>query len=100
MTPLFPLGICNKSISNTHKFVKCTICNYKIHIKCNKADESSCKKNKKNSDPVFCLNYEEEIVPFKNLSDGQFYMTKCLHSDVDQLKLLPNNSDNIIQRYK
>ena len=93
---LSPCGICNRNIGINHKFVKCIICNYKIHIKCNKTDAATFEKNKKNSDHIYCLKCLEEIIPFQNLSDEQFYMTseKGIQSDIDQLNLsiLPNNS--------
>ena len=74
---LHPCGICNRNIGINHKFVKCSICNYKIHIKCNKTDDTTFEKNKKNPnpDPIFCLKCQEEIIPFQNLSDEQFYLT-------------------------
>ena len=57
---LSPCGICNRNIGINHKFVNCTICNYKIHIKCNKTDDATFEKNKKNSDQCLmsttCLN--------------------------------------------
>ena len=69
---LSPCGICNKNIGINHKFVKCSICNYKIHIKCNQTDDATFEKNKKNSDPIFCLICQVEIIPFQNLSMNNF----------------------------
>ena len=92
--PTRPCGICNKNISDNHKAVKCSICNYKIHIKCNKIDNDTYEKSK--GDYVFCLKCQEEIIPFQQLSDQQFYLTseKGINKDVDLLNLsvLPNNS--------
>ena len=92
--PTFPCGICNKNISDNHKAVKCSICNYKIHIKCQNIDSATCEKNK--TSYIFCLKCLEEIIPFQQLSDQQFYMTseKGINKDVDLLNLsiLTNNS--------
>ena len=49
------------------------------------------KKNKNNY--VFCLKYQEEIIPFQQLSDQQFYMTSEKSvNDLLNLSILPNNS--------
>ena len=91
---LFPCGICNKNISINHKSFKCSNCNYKIHIKCNKIDDSIYDKIKTNSELILCLKCQEDIIPFQNISDEQFYMTSEKGFNIDQLNLsvLPNNS--------
>ena len=90
----FPCGICNKNISDNHQAAKCSICNSKIHIKCQNIDSATYEKNRNNY--IFCLKCLEEIIPFQQLSDQQFYMTseKGINKYVDLLNLsiLPNNS--------
>ena len=73
-------------ISDNHKAVKCSICNYKIHIKCNKIDVTY---EKNEGDYVFCLKCQEEIIQFQQLSDQQVYLTseKGINKDVDLLNL-------------
>ena len=94
--PVFPCGICNKNINNNHKTIKCSICNYKIHIKCNKIDDVTFEKMKVNLDLFLCLKCKEDIFPFQKLSDEQFFMTseKGINKDVDLLNMtiFPNNS--------
>ena len=51
--PTFPCGICNKNISDDHKAVKCSICYYKTHIKCQNIDSATYEKNK--TSYIFCL---------------------------------------------
>ena len=91
----FPCGICNKDVNIDHKTIRCSICNYKIHIKCNKIDIATFEKNKSNCDPIFCLKCQE-IIPFQKLLDQQFYMTseKGITKDADtsNLSIFPNNS--------
>ena len=93
--PNFPCGICNKNININHKAIRCSICNYKIHIKCN-TFVATFEKNINNTDQKICLKCREEIIPSQKISDEQFYMTaeKCINNDVDLLNmsLLPNNS--------
>ena len=63
--PKYPCGICNRVIAKNHKFLRCNICNFKVHIKCNKTEDktyiniqnSSCKT-------VICLKCKEENIPF------------------------------------
>ena len=31
----FPCGICQKNVHNNQKYIKCTSCKFKVHIKCN-----------------------------------------------------------------
>ena len=42
--PKYPCGICNKNIAKNHRHIRCIICNYKVHIKCNKTDPNTFKK--------------------------------------------------------
>ena len=84
----------NKNISDNLKAVKCSICNYKIHIKCLNIASAAYENNK--TSYIFCLQCEEETITFQQLSDQQFYLTseKCINNDVDLLNLsiLPNDS--------
>ena len=57
--PKFPCGIRNENISDNHNAVICSICNYKTHIKCQIIKTSY----------IFCLQCQDEIIPFQQLSD-------------------------------
>ena len=83
-----PCGICSKSIGKNHRFINCNICNFRVHIKCNKTDLKTYEKIN-DSDTIFCIKCQEEIIPFQKLTDYQFYATskKGINNDVDQLNL-------------
>ena len=55
-----------------------------------------CNTNISDNHKAFCLQCQEETIPFQQLSDQQFYLTseKGINNDVDLLNLsiLPNNS--------
>ena len=50
-------------------------------MKCNKMDVATFEVHNKNSDDIFCIKCQDEIIPFQKLSDDQFYMTyeKCIN---------------------
>ena len=85
---IFPCGVCYKTIAKNHKYMKCSICNFRVHIKCNKTDLKTYQ-NKKEDEPIFCIKCQEEIIPFQKLSDHQFFATsqKGINNEVDDLDL-------------
>ena len=90
-----PYGICNKNIGSNHKALRCSLCNYMIHIKCNKIDYAMFEYLKNKPEPFFCLKCQEEIIPFQKLADQQFYMVseKGINDDNDLSNLfIPTNS--------
>ena len=71
--PTYPCGICHQLVGQTHRYIRCNICNYKVHIKCNETDEKTYEKMKNNDKTMFCLKCYEELLPFfpssnKNIS--------------------------------
>ena len=86
VNPKYPCGICNKIIAKNHKYVRCSICNYKLHIKCNKTDYNTYKKMNKNDKQV-CLKCKNEAIPFQAINDLQFFAT---------IKNGINNNEDII----
>ena len=70
--PKYPCGICNKTIGHNHRAIRCCICNYKIHIKCNKTDIKSYENLEKSKDPCICISCKADNLPFFNLNDEQF----------------------------
>ena len=83
----FPCGVCTKNIRTNHKFIKCSICNYRVHIKCNKTDSKSYEIIIKKQEPQICIKCQEESIPFQKLTDQQFFATseKGVNRDVDGL---------------
>ena len=45
--PKYPCGVCEKLIALNHKAIRCNLCNYKVHIKCNKLEENEYRNMKK-----------------------------------------------------
>ena len=82
--PKYPCGICNKTIGKNHRAIRCCICNYKVHIKCNKTDKKSYEKLEKTKDPCICIACKEENLPFSKLTDEQFkLMSNAINIDDD-----------------
>ena len=85
----YPCELCSKNIGKKHKYIRCNLCNYRIHTKCNKIDDQSYENIKKNGDPQYCLRCQEEIFPFQKLTMQQFFATSKsgIDKDVDSLNL-------------
>ena len=83
LNPKFPCGICFKNIAKNHKAIRCNLCNYKIHIKCNKIEVHTYEKIIKNEEPQFCIQCKEEFIPFQKLSDQQFLLTASKGIDIN-----------------
>ena len=62
--PVYTCGICNKIIGKNHRYIRCNICNYKVHIKCNETDDRTYLKMKKNEETTFCIKCNEDLLPF------------------------------------
>ena len=62
----FPCGICNENIGSNQKALRCSLCNYMLHIKCNKTDNTVFKNL------FFCRKCQEDIIPFQKLSANSF----------------------------
>ena len=62
--PIYPCGICNRIIAKNHRYIRCNICNFKVHIKCNETDDKTYAKMKTNDESMFCIKCNEDIMPF------------------------------------
>ena len=62
--PKYPSGICTKPVNRTHRYIRCNIYNYKIHINCNGTDENTYKKMKNYDETMFCIKCNQENLPF------------------------------------
>ena len=61
--PSYPCGICNKNIGKNHRYVRCSICNYRVHIKCNDISKKVYEKLRDQDECIICLKCNEEILP-------------------------------------
>ena len=97
----FPCGVCAKTIAINHRFIKCCICNYRVHIKCNKTDAKTLKLIEKTLEPQFCIKCKEDSIPFQKISDNQFFATaeKGINKDIDALNLSLFPSNRLIKEY-
>ena len=62
--PTYPCGICNRTIGINHRYIRCNLCNFKVHIKCNETDDKTYAKMKNNDETMFCIKCNEDILPF------------------------------------
>ena len=78
---LINCGICEKIIQTKQKFIKCNICNYNVHLKCNKIDLKTYEKILLNDETMVCLKCNEEILPFFQSSELN-NSTKCIDKKI------------------
>ena len=78
--------VCTKRIGVNHRFINCSACNGKVHIKCNKMDLKTFKAiNKDNS--LICIKCQADNIPFQDLTDLQFLaVSKGLDTDSEALQ--------------
>ena len=72
--PKYPCRACKRTIAKNHRKLKCTTCNYRIHIKCNKTEPNDYN-NSPNKLIQTCLKCLEESIPFHTLDDELFHST-------------------------
>ena len=91
--PKYPCGICRRNIHNNHRFIRCTVCNFKIHIKCNRIDPNTYKKL--TDYHQVCIKYKENAIPFQTLSDDEFcsIATRGVNKDFNDFSsIFPSNT--------
>ena len=71
----FPSKICNININNKDRAVQCDICQFWIHIKCNKLNHIDYKYLQGSNDPWYCISCCDEILPFGTLTNKNFLST-------------------------
>ena len=66
-------GVCNRKINKNNLFITCSLCNDKIHCRCNTFDYETYKQliTIPNSQ-IFCINCKEDNIPFQKLHEHQF----------------------------
>ena len=65
-------GKCSKAIGKNHRYINCSKCYGKYHLKCNETDEKTYNQMKINQ-PILCINCKPDNLPFPNLSDTMFF---------------------------
>ena len=93
---VFPCKICNNSINNKDSAVQCDICQFGIHIKCNKLNYIDYKYLQESSDPWYCISCCDGIFPFGTLTNKNFLSQANSPPHVDDC--FTNNSDTYISK--
>ena len=60
----FPCGICHKPARDNQKYTACSLCNHRIHIKCNELDNKAFINIKDQNSNHICINCKKENIPF------------------------------------
>ena len=68
-----PCKLCNKNINDGDAAIQCDICQFWVHLRCNKLNLVDYKYPQGSTDPWFCLSCCSVILPFRNLTDKDFY---------------------------
>ena len=66
---VFPCKVCNININNKHSAIQCDICQFWIHIKCNKLNHIDYKYVQGSNDPWYCISCCDQILPFGTLTN-------------------------------
>ena len=95
---VFPSKICNININNKDRAVQCDICQFWIHIKCNKLNHIDYKYLQGSNDPWYCISCCDEIVPFGTLTNKNFLSMVNPPPLPDYHDCSTNNSDAYISK--
>ena len=71
----YPCKICSKSVHKNHRALQCDVCDFWVHIKCNKLYPGDYEKLKLSSEPWYCLHCLKTNLPFMNETNDQLYLT-------------------------
>ena len=82
----FPCGKCNKHITYNAKSLRCNVCNYWSHMKCEQIDSKHYEKIRSNEN-YLCKKCKEEIFPFQKLSD-EYFFTDLKSIDIKKIAIL------------
>ena len=67
--PVSLCGFCSKKIHKQHKFVSCSICKSKVHIKCNNIEWTTYNKMDKDKEISMCNTCNRENFPFHDVRE-------------------------------
>ena len=74
VNPIYPCGVCNKKVGDRMRAVKCDICKYWNHIKCDNIDPKYyeiLKKTENINRHHFCKTCKEDMFPFQKVQNEQ-----------------------------
>ena len=87
---------CKKTIAKNHKYLDCSICYSRIHIKCNKTDPLSYQKIKSDNSKIICVNCKTDCIPFQSLSDLELLATcKGIENNIETLEKVSCTSTSL-----
>ena len=82
VNPSYPCGVCSKKVGVRMRAVKCDICQYWNHIKCDNIDPyyyEILKKPENEKRHHFCKTCKEEMFPFQKVVNEQFEASISKH---------------------
>ena len=95
---VFPCKICNININNKDRAVQCDICQFWIHIKCNKLNHIVYKYLQGSNDPWYYISCCDEVLPFSTLTNQNFLSVVNSPPVPDDHDCFTNNSDAYISK--
>ena len=71
---VFPCGVCDKRVGKRMRAIKCDLCNYWNHIKCDGVEPTHYENLKKSDVSVdhYCKLCKEEIFPFQSIHNENY----------------------------
>ena len=91
---VFPSKICNININDRDSAVRCEICEFWIHIKCNKLNHIDYNYLQGSNDRWYYISCCDEIFPFGTLTNKKFLSLGNSAPDV----YFTSNSDTYISK--
>ena len=70
---VFQCKLCNKNIYDRDAAIQCDICQFSVPLRCNILNLVDYKYLQGSTDPWFCLSCCSVILPFRNLTDKDFF---------------------------
>ena len=93
---VFPCKICTININNKDIAVQCDICQFWIHIKCNKLNHIDYKFLQGSNDLWYCISCCDEILSFSTLTNKNFL--SLVNPPPDDHNCFTKNSDTCISK--
>ena len=91
---VFPCKLCSKNINNRDAAIQCDICQFWVHLRCNKVSLVDYKYLQGSTDPWFCLSCCSTILPFGNLTDKDF---SCSTLNKNYIEISSKNSSVLLK---
>ena len=96
----FPCKLCNKNINDNDAAIQSDICQFWVHLRCNKLNLVDYKYLQGSADPWFCLSCCSTILTFGNFTDKDLsylvfiknYIEISNKNSFDHLKPPPNGA--------